>query len=84
VCVELCKRAFICYRCGDYGHRAQHCKSPARCTFCAGGHEVRACPNRGRLSLRDCIHCPGKGHSATDLACPRYHRAHKSMMAKFI
>ncbi|KAI5709684.1 hypothetical protein M8J75_002366 [Diaphorina citri] len=48
-----------CYKCQEFGHLAQNCTSDqALCRFCGGGHESRACQEKGKEGFRPhCVLC---------------------------
>ena len=51
-------RLFQCFRCQEFGHRANFCKCSARCNLCAGAHESRQCSSLDS-SPRRCSNCTG-------------------------
>lgn len=67
-----------CHKCQMFGHGSRHCTMPAKCLFCAGGHEARQClgvvngaPIEG--FKYKCANCNGD-HKANDEACPNLKR----------
>ena len=60
--------AFQCYRCQEFGHRADFCKLTFQCNLCAANHDSRTCPTRS-LPTRKCSNCSGD-HPASSRDCP--------------
>lgn len=63
-----------CFKCLGFGHMAKGCQASDVCGYCTGGHESRACPNKG--GVRKCHNCVSAkmrvvDHSALDaVVCP--------------
>ncbi|XP_054259232.1 golgin subfamily A member 6-like protein 22 [Macrosteles quadrilineatus] len=70
-----------CFKCQKFGHVAKHCKSetPA-CSHCAGEHDYKDCPNKGKKEKVRCINCvrdkkENSKHEARSRKCPAYEKA---------
>jgi hypothetical protein len=82
--MEIARNVRLCFRCGGYGHLAQACEAESpQCTFCAGPHERRQCPNQNDPFKKKCLHCDRTGHAATELKCPLYARNHRALLRKY-
>ena len=58
-----------CYRCQDFGHKANACSQEARCIRCGGNHKLAEC-----TVPRDnpkCANCNGN-HAASYKGCSKY------------
>lgn len=64
-------RAERCYKCQQYGHTARFCRAATKCGWCAGGHDWKDCPVKGKTEAKACAACRGdKTHCALDSGCP--------------
>lgn len=72
-----------CYKCQRYGHVAKHCNAAkSECSYCAGEHEYKVCPNKSDKTKVRCVNCKREGreddrHDAGWRRCPAYERAVK-------
>jgi Arginine methyltransferase-interacting protein, contains RING Zn-finger len=57
-----------CFRCQNFGHKAEFCNIAEKCVKCAGDHSSRTCPKEFEEPAR-CANCNGQ-HSANYLGCP--------------
>ena len=57
-----------CYRCQEFGHRAQYCHKTEKCVRCSGAHKVSNCSHTTKLK---CANCNGD-HPASYRQCPKY------------
>ena len=57
-----------CYRCQEFGHRAQYCHKTEKCVRCSGAHKVSNCNQTTTLK---CANCNGD-HPASYRQCPKY------------
>ena len=57
-----------CYRCQEFGHRAQYCHKTEKCVRCSGPHKVSNCSQSTKLK---CANCNGD-HPASYRQCPKY------------
>ena len=57
-----------CYRCQEFGHRAQYCRKTEKCVRCSGEHKVTSCNRNTPLK---CANCNGE-HPASYRQCPKY------------
>ena len=61
-------RIMQCFRCQNFGHKAEFCHIKDRCVKCAGQHNTRACNKDAAHPVR-CANCGGQ-HSANYQGCP--------------
>jgi hypothetical protein len=59
----------MCFNCQLVGHKSVFCNQRPKCVRCAGPHEAKLCPNRGKPPI--CANCGG-GHPASYRGCS-YH-----------
>lgn len=77
-----------CFKCQRYGHVAKHCSSDKPdCSFCAGEHDYKDCPNKNKKEKARCVNCMREGreedkHDAGWRQCPSYERAVKRQNEK--
>ena len=61
------ERVLKCFRCQNFGHKAEFCFIKERCVKCAGNHNTRECTKD--LEPARCANCAGQ-HSANYQGCP--------------
>ena len=66
-----------CYRCQDYGHGANKCTRPERCSRCGQNHANQNCNEEP-----SCVHCQ-QNHETSDRTCHRYLMEKKIQTVKF-
>lgn len=77
-----------CYKCQRYGHVAKHCNSEKpRCSYCAGEHDFKDCPDRSKKDKVCCVNCKRDGrvevkHEVGWRRCPAYEKAVKRQNEK--
>ena len=73
-----------CFKCSGFGHIAAVCENDASCSFCAGAHDAKDCPNKKALKCVNCVvgNRSNTGHAATDkVNCPILVGKIKQMMS---
>lgn len=43
-----------CFKCNSYGHSAKKCRNEEICSYCAGNHGGKDCPDR---NIKKCCNC---------------------------
>lgn len=77
-----------CYKCQRFGHVAKHCNdAKSGCSYCAGEHEYKVCPNKKDKEKVCCANCKREGrtedkHDAGWRWCPAYEKAVKRQNEK--
>lgn len=72
-----------CYKCQRFGHIAKHCTGEkSGCSFCAGEHEYKDCPDKNKKDKVCCINCRREKrvetkHDAGWRGCPVFEKAVK-------
>jgi hypothetical protein len=61
-------RIMQCFKCQNFGHKAEFCHIKDRCVKCAGEHNTRLCTKDAAHPAR-CANCGGQ-HSANYQGCP--------------
>ena len=62
------ERVMQCFRCQEFGHKAEFCNIKDKCVKCARDHSSRTCTKEATLPAR-CVNCKGD-HSANYSGCP--------------
>ena len=57
-----------CFRCLQFGHKANFCKYNYKCMFCSESHDPRTCPTKESGDLKCDLY--GGGHHVSSKACP--------------
>ena len=62
-----------CYNCQQYSYIGIICSNSVSCSYCAGGHETRGCPQRTEPGdqMRKCANCGGP-HTVWYKKCEKY------------
>jgi len=72
-----------CYKCQRYGHIAKHCNhEKPSCSHCAGEHEYKDCPDKGKKEKECCANCKREKrqnmkHNVASKKCTSYEKAIK-------
>ena len=66
-----------CYRCQEFGHPADFCKFPVKCSICAEDHDSSQCSSKA-LPSRKCSNC-SCAHLASSWDCPARLRSAASL-----
>lgn len=63
-----------CFKCSQYGHKAQNCLNDTKCPICLKGHDYKSCPEKEmpkKEQTRACASCNNKNHRTGDKKCPK-------------